>query len=182
MESPSSDQNGTSYSIKWDCSVCTASVHKKSRHPTAPPDMRGWVFFLRNIGLCNIHSNLTSLSSFMYFIHLIFLGKGPFPGILDLYILGGGLNEQRASLLANKGFVVLALAYYGYQDLPKNPKKLDLEYFEEAANFLQKHPEVSQFILEEMKFKKSIWKYALCTNVSCFAGSRSWHRRNINVP
>ncbi|XP_057678998.1 acyl-coenzyme A thioesterase 1 isoform X2 [Corythoichthys intestinalis] len=69
-------------------------------------------------------------------------GKGPFPGIIDLYILGGGLNEQRASLLANKGFVVLALAYYGYQDLPKNPKNLDLEYFEEAVNFLQKHPEV----------------------------------------
>ncbi|XP_077408512.1 acyl-coenzyme A thioesterase 1 isoform X2 [Vanacampus margaritifer] len=71
-------------------------------------------------------------------------GKGPFPGILDLYTLGGGLNEQRASLLANKGFVVLALAYYGYQDLPKNPKNLDLEYFEEAADFLQKHPEESQ--------------------------------------
>ncbi|XP_077565588.1 acyl-coenzyme A thioesterase 1 [Stigmatopora nigra] len=69
-------------------------------------------------------------------------GKGPFPGIIDLYILGGGLNEQRASLLANKGFVVLALAYYAYQDLPKNPKNLDLEYFEEAVNFLQKHPEV----------------------------------------
>ncbi|XP_037100989.1 acyl-coenzyme A thioesterase 1 isoform X2 [Syngnathus acus] len=69
-------------------------------------------------------------------------GTGPFPGIIDLYTLGGGLNEQRASLLANKGFVVLALAYYGYQDLPKNPKNLDLEYFEEAANFVQKHPEV----------------------------------------
>ncbi|XP_061843124.1 acyl-coenzyme A thioesterase 1 [Nerophis lumbriciformis] len=69
-------------------------------------------------------------------------GKGPFPGIMDLYILGGGLNEQRASLLASKGFVVLALAYYGYQDLPKKPKNLDLEYFEEAAVYLQNHPEV----------------------------------------
>ncbi|XP_054618453.1 acyl-coenzyme A thioesterase 5-like [Dunckerocampus dactyliophorus] len=69
-------------------------------------------------------------------------GKGPFPGIVDLYTLGGGLNEQRASLLANKGFVVLALAYYGYQDLPKKPKNLDLEYFEEAAVYLQNHPEV----------------------------------------
>nr|XP_057932580.1 acyl-coenzyme A thioesterase 2, mitochondrial-like isoform X2 [Doryrhamphus excisus] len=69
-------------------------------------------------------------------------GKGPFPGIVDLYTLGGGLNEQRASLLANKGFVVLALAYYGYEDLPKNPKNLDLEYFEEAAVYLQNHPEV----------------------------------------
>lgn len=61
---------------------------------------------------------------------------------MDLYTFGGGLTEPRASLLANKGFVVLALAYYGYQDLPKKPKNLDLEYFEEAVNFLRKRPEV----------------------------------------
>ncbi|KAL4617086.1 acyl-coenzyme A thioesterase 1-like [Arapaima gigas] len=46
-------------------------------------------------------------------------GPGPFPGILDLYTLGGGLSELRGSLLANKGFVVLCLAYYKYDDLPK---------------------------------------------------------------
>nr|XP_057935278.1 acyl-coenzyme A thioesterase 2, mitochondrial-like [Doryrhamphus excisus] len=69
-------------------------------------------------------------------------GKGPFPGVVDLYTFGGGLGEQRASLLATKGFVVLALAYYGYQDLPKNPKRLDLEYLEEASNYLQNHSEV----------------------------------------
>ncbi|KAF0023710.1 hypothetical protein F2P81_024340 [Scophthalmus maximus] len=69
-------------------------------------------------------------------------GKGPFPGIVDLYTLGGGLSEPRACLLANKGFVVLALAYYGYQDLPKNPKNLDLEYFEEAVTYLRSQPEV----------------------------------------
>ncbi|KAM4522756.1 acyl-coenzyme A thioesterase 1-like [Odontesthes bonariensis] len=69
-------------------------------------------------------------------------GEGPFPGILDLYILGGGLNEPRASLLANKGFVVLALAFYAYKDLPKNPKHLDLEYFEEAVTYFRRRPEV----------------------------------------
>ncbi|XP_053300851.1 acyl-coenzyme A thioesterase 1 [Pleuronectes platessa] len=69
-------------------------------------------------------------------------GEGPFPGIVDLYTFGGGLSEPRASLLANKGFVVLALAYYGYQDLPKNPPKLDLEYFEEAVTYLRSQPEV----------------------------------------
>lgn len=69
-------------------------------------------------------------------------GKGPFPGIIDLYTFGGGLTEPRASLLANEGFVVLALAYYGYQDLPKNPKHLELEYFEEAAGYLRSLPEV----------------------------------------
>ncbi|KAF3703034.1 Acyl-coenzyme A thioesterase 1 [Channa argus] len=69
-------------------------------------------------------------------------GKGPFPGIVDLYTFGGVLTEPRASLLANKGFVVLALAYFGYQDLPKKPKNLDLEYFEEAVNFLRRQPDV----------------------------------------
>ncbi|XP_030628459.1 acyl-coenzyme A thioesterase 1-like [Chanos chanos] len=69
-------------------------------------------------------------------------GPGPFPAVIDIYTLGGGISEVRASLLANKGFVVLALAYYGYQDLPKAVSKLDLEYFEEAVTFLQKLPEV----------------------------------------
>lgn len=60
-----------------------------------------------------------------------------------MYTFGARLTEPRASLLANKGFVVLALAYMGYEDLPKGPKKLDLEYFEEAVTYLRKHPEVS---------------------------------------
>lgn len=60
-----------------------------------------------------------------------------------MYTFGGGLSEPRASLLANKGYVVLALAYYGYQDLPKKPKTLDLEYFEEAVTYLRRQPEVS---------------------------------------
>lgn len=61
---------------------------------------------------------------------------------MDLYTFGGGLTEARASLLSNKGFVVLALAYYRYQDLPKNPESLDLEYFEEAVTYLRRQPEV----------------------------------------
>lgn len=69
-------------------------------------------------------------------------GNGPFPGIIDLYTFGGRLTEARASLLSNKGFVVLALAYFGYQDLPKTPKMFDLEYFEEAVTYLRRQPEV----------------------------------------
>ncbi|XP_034556131.1 acyl-coenzyme A thioesterase 1 [Notolabrus celidotus] len=70
-------------------------------------------------------------------------GKGPFPGIVDLYTFGGGLTEPRASLLANKGFVVLALAYLGYGDLPKKVSKFDLEYFEEAVTYLRRQPQVT---------------------------------------
>uniref|UniRef100_A0A1A8FL28 Acyl-CoA thioesterase 2 n=2 Tax=Nothobranchius korthausae TaxID=1143690 RepID=A0A1A8FL28_9TELE len=69
-------------------------------------------------------------------------GEGPFPGIIDLYTFGGGLTESRASLLAGRGFVVLALAYYRYNSLPKNPQNLNLEYFEEALTYLKNHPEV----------------------------------------
>uniref|UniRef100_A0A8C8TC80 Acyl-coenzyme A thioesterase 1 n=1 Tax=Peromyscus maniculatus bairdii TaxID=230844 RepID=A0A8C8TC80_PERMB len=69
-------------------------------------------------------------------------GPGPFPGIVDLFGLGGGLLEYRASLLAGKGFAVMALAYYNYDDLPKDIDNLHLEYFEEAVNYLLRHPQV----------------------------------------
>ncbi|XP_023701037.2 cell death regulator Aven-like isoform X1 [Paramormyrops kingsleyae] len=71
-------------------------------------------------------------------------GPGPFPGVLDLYTFGGGLTEVRGSLLANKGFVVLCLAYYNYADLPKSVSHFDLEYFEEALTFLRSQPEKIQ--------------------------------------
>uniref|UniRef100_A0A8C3CZA8 Acyl-coenzyme A thioesterase 1 n=1 Tax=Cairina moschata TaxID=8855 RepID=A0A8C3CZA8_CAIMO len=69
-------------------------------------------------------------------------GNGPFPGIIDLYGTGGGLPEYRACLLANYGFAVLALAFYGYEDLPKEMKEFHLEYFEEAINYMLKHTQV----------------------------------------
>ncbi|XP_073789453.1 acyl-coenzyme A thioesterase 6 isoform X2 [Danio rerio] len=69
-------------------------------------------------------------------------GKGPFPGILDTYILRGGHFELRAALLAKRGFAVLALAYQNYQDLPKSSDKFHLEYFEEGIDFLRQQPEV----------------------------------------
>ncbi|XP_052041422.1 acyl-coenzyme A thioesterase 5-like [Apodemus sylvaticus] len=69
-------------------------------------------------------------------------GPGPFPGIIDLFGVGGGLLEYRASLLAGKGFVVMALAYYNYQDLPKDMGVIHLEYFEEAVTYLLSHHQV----------------------------------------
>ncbi|KAM7400118.1 hypothetical protein PAMA_004697 [Pampus argenteus] len=69
-------------------------------------------------------------------------GEGPFPAVLDLYTLGGGLSEQRASLLASRGFVVLTIAAYGYDDMPKNIKEVRLDYFEEAMDFLKKRDKV----------------------------------------
>lgn len=54
----------------------------------------------------------------------------------------GGLVEFKASLLASHGFAALALAYMGYDDLPESPPSVDMEYFEEAANWLSCHPKV----------------------------------------
>ncbi|XP_062063846.1 acyl-coenzyme A amino acid N-acyltransferase 1-like [Lepus europaeus] len=71
-------------------------------------------------------------------------GEGPFPGVVDLFGGIGGLVEFRASLLAAHGFAVLALAYFAYEDLPDKLLEVDLEYFEEAANFLLAHPKVQR--------------------------------------
>ncbi|XP_045678769.1 peroxisomal succinyl-coenzyme A thioesterase-like [Phyllostomus hastatus] len=69
-------------------------------------------------------------------------GPGPFPGIIDLFGLGGGLLEYRASLLAGNGFATLALAYYDFEDLPKAFGDINLDYFEEALCYMLQHPEV----------------------------------------
>ncbi|NWU95207.1 ACOT1 thioesterase, partial [Upupa epops] len=69
-------------------------------------------------------------------------GPGPFPGLIDLYGSGGGLVEYRASLLASRGFVTLAVAYMAFEDLPAMPEILELSYFEEAVNFLLKQQQV----------------------------------------
>ncbi|XP_053344906.1 acyl-coenzyme A thioesterase 2, mitochondrial-like [Clarias gariepinus] len=82
-------------------------------------------------------------------------GEGPFPGIIDLYTLGGTVCEPRAALLANKGFVVFALAFYGYQDMPKTVNTLDLEYFEEGLKFLQMQDKVKKIGMGILSISKS---------------------------
>ncbi|PFX24429.1 bile acid-CoA:amino acid N-acyltransferase-like [Stylophora pistillata] len=69
-------------------------------------------------------------------------GDGPFPGVIDLFGGERGLVEYKASLLASHGFATLALAYIGYEDQPLSPSSINLDYFEDAANWLVSHPEV----------------------------------------
>nr|XP_023421917.1 acyl-coenzyme A thioesterase 1-like [Cavia porcellus] len=47
-----------------------------------------------------------------------------------------------SSLLAGKGFAVMPLAFYNCDDLSQDIEMLHLEYFEEAVNYLLKHPQV----------------------------------------
>ncbi|KAM3936665.1 acyl-coenzyme A amino acid N-acyltransferase 1-like [Leptodactylus fuscus] len=70
-------------------------------------------------------------------------GEGPFPGVIDIFGPVGASIDIRPFLLASRGFAVLSLAYFDYDDLPKSPDHVDLNYFEEAANFLVNHPKVS---------------------------------------
>ncbi|ELV09878.1 Acyl-coenzyme A thioesterase 1 [Tupaia chinensis] len=74
-------------------------------------------------------------------VFLVPSGDGPFPGLIDMFG-DGGLNESRTSLLACRGFATLALPLFGYEDLPPIMKDLNLDYFEEAAKFVQSHPKV----------------------------------------
>ncbi|KAK2822757.1 hypothetical protein Q5P01_022822 [Channa striata] len=82
-------------------------------------------------------------------------GEGPFPAVLDLYILGGGLSERRASLLASRGFVVLTVVVHGYDDMPKNIKEVHLEYFEEAIKFLRKQDKVGNKAVGVLSLSKT---------------------------
>ncbi|XP_041847871.1 acyl-coenzyme A thioesterase 1-like [Melanotaenia boesemani] len=64
-------------------------------------------------------------------------GEGPFPAVMDLCTF---MSEKRPSLLANKGFVVLAVPVFS--DKPGNFEKMHLDHFEEAVQFLQQLPQV----------------------------------------
>ncbi|XP_072021802.1 acyl-coenzyme A thioesterase 1-like [Amphiura filiformis] len=64
-------------------------------------------------------------------------GPGPFKGVIDMFGATGGLLEFRAALLASRGFVAYALPYYRYEDLPSFHRHDELEYFEEATDWLQ---------------------------------------------
>ncbi|XP_055388453.1 acyl-coenzyme A thioesterase 3-like [Condylostylus longicornis] len=70
-------------------------------------------------------------------------GNGPFPGVLDISGAAGGLVEYRSALLASRGILAMSLAYIRYDDLPKSMKHLEIEYLEEAAEWLFQHPKVN---------------------------------------
>ncbi|XP_015268348.1 PREDICTED: acyl-coenzyme A thioesterase 1-like [Gekko japonicus] len=81
-------------------------------------------------------------------------GPGPFPGLIDLYGTGGGLVEHRASLLASRGFATLALAYLAFEDFPAFPEFLELDYFGEAVEFLQKQQQVNALAIGVLGISK----------------------------
>ncbi len=84
---------------------------------------------------------------------------GPYPGVIDMFGTAGGLIEFRAALLASHGFAALALAYFGYDDLPAGIE-LNLEYFSNAVDWLEKQP----FVL---KHSLGVVGVSLGANLAC---------------
>ncbi|XP_058487796.1 bile acid-CoA:amino acid N-acyltransferase-like isoform X1 [Solea solea] len=71
-------------------------------------------------------------------------GPGPFPAMLDLWGMGGGLPEYRSALFASRGYASLSLAYIGHKDLPGPHNSLNVGdiYFKSAFQLLQGLPQV----------------------------------------
>jgi dienelactone hydrolase len=69
-------------------------------------------------------------------------GKKPHPGAIFLGGSEGGLHDTFAAFLASKGYAVLALAYFKYDDLPKSLENIPLEYFGTAIDWLAARKEV----------------------------------------
>lgn len=59
----------------------------------------------------------------------IFLGDGPFPGVIDMFGSSGGIYEFRSALMASRGIASLSLPYFRYEDLPDTILDVDFEYF-----------------------------------------------------
>ncbi len=69
-------------------------------------------------------------------------GDQPHPGMLVVGGSEGGINAGKAAWLASHGYVAFALAYFRYEDLPRNLEAIPLEYFATALSWMMKRPEI----------------------------------------
>jgi dienelactone hydrolase len=60
------------------------------------------------------------------------------PAIVVLNGSNGGINEERAALLASHGYAALALGYFGAPGLPGNLANIPLEMFRDALAWLRR--------------------------------------------
>ena len=68
---------------------------------------------------------------------------GPHPGVMVVSGSDGGQLDHSASLLAAHGYAVLSLGYFGVEDRPAGLHHIDLEYFEQALEWMAVQPEVA---------------------------------------
>ncbi len=70
-------------------------------------------------------------------------GNEKHPGVLVLGGSEGGLPSRRAAWLASHGFAAFALAYFRFEDLPKDLAGIPLEYFGRALTWMANRPEIA---------------------------------------
>jgi dienelactone hydrolase len=68
--------------------------------------------------------------------------SGPWPGVLVVGGSNGGVPIEKASWLAAHGYAAFALAYFRYEDLPKDLEAIPLEYFGYALSWMMKRPQI----------------------------------------
>lgn len=69
-------------------------------------------------------------------------GNGPHPAILVLGGSEGGAPSRRAAWFASYGYAALALAYFRFDDLPRELRGIPLEYFGQALDWMAHRPEI----------------------------------------
>jgi dienelactone hydrolase len=72
----------------------------------------------------------------------LFHPDGKHRGVLVLASSDGGQRDHAAALLAAQGYAVLALTYFGAEDLPPSLAGVDLGYLRAAVDWLLDQPEV----------------------------------------
>ena len=68
-------------------------------------------------------------------MYLLYAGEGAHPGVIDMFGAAVGILEIRAALLAAHGFAAMALAFFNFEDLPKEMNDLRLEYFQVMGKY-----------------------------------------------
>jgi dienelactone hydrolase len=69
-------------------------------------------------------------------------GNTPHPGVLVLGGSEGGMPARRAAWFASHGYAALALAYFRFDDLPRELAGIPLEYFGQALSWMAHRPEI----------------------------------------
>lgn len=69
-------------------------------------------------------------------------GDQPHPAMLVLGGSEGGVNVENAAWLASHGYAAFALAYFRYENLPRDLEAIPLEYFGSALAWMRKRPDI----------------------------------------
>lgn len=131
---PSSEDPAASFKCKDDCFSAELTLHDKE---TVLGKTRVSRFLkLPEIKRIAVHED--------GIVGVLFIppSEKPLPLIITLSGSNGGINENRAKLLASNGFAVLALGVFGVEGLPSSLQNIPLEYFETTFSWLKRQPQI----------------------------------------